>query len=89
MRMSATSSAALGDDTAEVLWRDSDRVFCKLRREGVEGDQYAFVPVVSDDNRSTIESIRGLSHEYDLKDRLDSAWALKPVELATERCLPS
>jgi PAS domain S-box-containing protein len=83
MNPSATLSVALESDGAHVLWRESDRVFCRLRRDGAEGNDYAYIPILSDDERSTIECIKRLTHEYELRDLLDPAWALRPMDLMT------
>jgi PAS domain S-box-containing protein len=84
------ASACQGPDgeagSLEVLWEDPDRIFCKLRRDDVGSHRHAFIPVFhSDAEHPTPESINRLTHEYDLKDYLDSAWALRPVELVRER----
>jgi PAS domain S-box-containing protein len=68
----------------EVLWEDAERVFCRLWRDGDEGHRYAFTPVHSTAEHPTLESINRLTHEYELKDYLDCAWAVRPVELVRE-----
>jgi len=82
-----TASALLGagweDDSLEVLWRDADRAFCRLWRNDAE--THAFIPIPSGTEHPTLESINRLTHENDLKDHLDDAWALRPVELVRER----
>ena len=67
-----------------MLWEDTERVFCRLWRDDAEGDRYAFIPVLPDGEHPTLESINRLAHEYELKDYLDGAWALRPVELVRE-----
>src|SRR4030095_1950476 len=52
--------------------------------DGAGGDRHAFMPVMSGDRHSTQESIDRLAHEYELKDCLDAAWALRPAELVRE-----
>jgi hypothetical protein len=66
------------------LWQDRDRVFCRLKCDGAEGNRHTFV-LTSDPEHPTLESIQRLTHEYELRDYLDPAWALKPVELIRER----
>ena len=82
-----TASALLGagweDDSLEVLWRDADRAFCRLWRNDAE--THAFIPIPSGAEHPTLESINRLTHENELKDYLDDAWALRPVELVRER----
>ena len=81
MKASASFGAGWDSDFLEVLWQDAERVFCRPRRDDGEGERYAFVPVLSGAEHPTLESIDRLVHEYQLKDVLDRAWALRPVEL--------
>jgi len=69
----------------EVLWKDGDRVFCKGRHEGTDGDWRAILTVVPAAGQSTPGSLNRLIHEYDLKDELDEAWAVRPLALVRER----
>ena len=65
-------------DSLEVLWEDAERVFCRLRRKGAEGDRYAFMATPSGASDPMLQGTRRLTHEYELKDHLDAAWALRP-----------
>jgi hypothetical protein len=85
MDPSASLGAAGDHNSLKVLWEDSERVFCKLWRDDAEGDRHAFTPVLSGAEHPTLESVNRLAHEYELKDYLDGAWALRPVELVRER----
>ena len=81
-------SAPLGgweNDSLEVLWEDTERIFCKLSQKEAEGPRYAFVPVLAGAAHPTLESINRLTHEYQLRDHLDAAWSLRPVELVRDR----
>jgi hypothetical protein len=69
----------------EVLWEDGERVFCRTWRDDVDGTRREFMAVVSAVEHPTLESINRLTHEYGLKDHLDSAWAVRPVDLVRER----
>jgi len=73
------------NDSVEVLWRDSGRAFCKLRRNDAKGEKHAFIPITADAERPTLESINRLTHEHGLKNYLEGAWALRPLELVRER----
>ena len=84
MTTSASFSANRGNDVLEVLWEDTERAFCKLRRDDAEGYRHAFIPILSGADHPTLESINRLTHEYELKDYLDTAWALRPVELVRD-----
>ncbi|HVQ12534.1 MAG TPA: serine/threonine-protein kinase PknK, partial [Vicinamibacterales bacterium] len=85
MKAAALFGAGWENDSLEVLWRDAGRAFCRLWRDGVEGERHAFIPVPSDADHPTLESINRLAHEYELRDSVDGAWALRPVELVRER----
>ena len=85
MKASASFGAGWEDDSLEVLWQDPGRAFCRLRRDDAEGDKHAFIPVLSGAEHPTLDSINRLTHENELKDYLDAAWALRPVELVRER----
>lgn len=71
--------SSVGGGGAEVLWEDSDRIFCRLEGDSHTGATYAFI--ASDAHHPAPESLTRLIHEFDLRDYLDPAWALRPVEL--------
>jgi PAS domain S-box-containing protein len=85
MNASTLFGAGGENNSLEVLWEDAERVFCRLWRDDAEGDTHAFTPVLSGAEHPTLESINRLTHEYELKDYLDVAWALRPVELVRDR----
>ena len=84
MKASVLFGAGWEDDSLEVLWRDADRAFCRLRRDDAEA-RHAFIPIHSGAEHPTLESVNRLTHEYELRGYLDGAWALRPVELVRER----
>jgi PAS domain S-box-containing protein len=66
----------------EVLWQDRERVVCRRWREGADGDRQPVLVVhpaehPAPDNR--------LKDEYGLREELDDAWAVRPLELVRER----
>lgn len=83
MNASAASDASDRNDSIEVLWQDAERTFCRLLCKDAEDRRHAFLPML-DAEHPTLESINRLAHEYELKDHLDGAWALRPVELVRE-----
>jgi len=85
MKASVLFGAGWEDDSLEVLWQDAGRVFCSLRRDDAEGETHAFIPITSAAEHPTLESASRLTHEYELQRYLDSAWALRPLELVRER----
>ncbi|MBX4995003.1 PAS domain S-box-containing protein [Rhizobium binae] len=68
----------------EVLWEDGDRVFHRQRRLGADGKWNPVLVVLSALEYPTPSSLGRLDHEYGLKDELDSAWAVRPLELVRE-----
>ncbi|MGH8139279.1 MAG: trifunctional serine/threonine-protein kinase/ATP-binding protein/sensor histidine kinase [Steroidobacteraceae bacterium] len=84
MNASVLLGASREGDLLEVLWEDAERVFCRLSRNDAEGHRHAFIPAVVGAEHPTLESINRLAHEYELKDYLDGAWALRPLEFFRE-----
>ena len=68
----------------EVLWEDGDRVFHRERRPGADGKWNPVLVVLPAIEHPTPSSLERLDHEYELKDELDSAWAVRPLELVRE-----
>ena len=85
MKASVLFGAGWENDSVEVLWRDTGRVFCRFWRNDSEGEKHAFVPIPAGVERPTLESVNRLTREHELKSYLDSAWALRPLELVHER----
>jgi hypothetical protein len=85
MKASVLLGAGWEDDSLEVLWRDADRAFCRLRLDVADGGRHAFIPIHSGAEHPTLGSLNRLTHEYDLRECLDRTWALQPVELVRKR----
>ncbi|MBV9532572.1 MAG: serine/threonine protein kinase, partial [Bradyrhizobium sp.] len=69
---------------AHVLWKDDERVVRRGWRLGCDGKRCAalfVVPAAEHPSRSSLDRFR---HEYELKEELDGAWAVRPLELAHE-----
>jgi PAS domain S-box-containing protein len=69
----------------QVLWEDGERVYCRGWRDGSDGDRKAVLAVLPAEEHPTAGNLHRLSHEYGLKDDLDGAWAVRPLELVRER----
>ena len=85
MKSPSTSGAVTGKSTFEVLWEDSERVFCRMLSEGADGDRYAFMAAPFAADHPLPENINRLKHEYELKNHIDGTWAVRPLELIRER----
>jgi serine/threonine protein kinase len=70
-------------DGSQVLWEDGERVFRRDWRPDDNGKHAVlFVqPAAEHPSRSILDR---LTHEYELKDELDSAWAVRPLELVRD-----
>jgi PAS domain S-box-containing protein len=73
-----------GDSNLQVLWEDGERAFCRgeSRADGHQTSVLVVRPTAEHPIPATLER---LAHEYGLKDLLDGAWAVRPLELARER----
>jgi hypothetical protein len=71
------------DEEPILLQRDS--VFSDYGGMTLRGDKHAFIPIPAAVEHPTLESVNRLTHEHELKSYLDSAWALRPLELVRER----
>jgi PAS domain S-box-containing protein len=75
---------AYADAGSEVLWEDGERAFRRGWRLDDEGKRRAVLlvaPAVDHPSRSCLDR---LTHEYELKDELDRAWALRPLDLVRD-----
>ena len=73
------------DGDPQVLWEDGERVFCRGWRLGADGSRRAVLIVLPAAEHPSPASLDRLAHEYGLKDELDGAWAVRPLELVRER----
>jgi PAS domain S-box-containing protein len=73
-----------GDRNFRFLWEDGDRIFCRGHRRSANGDQNTVLVVLPATEHPTPGSLDRLDHEYALKDELDEAWAVRPLELVRE-----
>src|SRR6266446_466220 len=83
--MNPTSRFGVGRDSdLQVLWQDGERVFCR-GESGVDGDRAAVLAVLPAAEHPTPATLDRLAREYGLKDELDGAWAVRPLELIRDR----
>ncbi|WP_094781160.1 AAA family ATPase [Paraburkholderia ribeironis] len=67
--------------SAQVLWEDGERTLCRVR-SGVGSDSVLIARTADEHPPSAV--LDRLAHEFALKDHLDSAWAVRPMELVRE-----
>src|ERR1700736_2404684 len=83
--MNPTSRFGVGRDSdLQVLWEDGERVFCRVENhaDGYGAAVLAVLPAAENPTPATLDR---LAREYGLKDDLDGAWAVRPLELVRER----
>src|SRR5712664_1453894 len=68
----------------QVLWEDGERVFCRGESRA-DGDRAAVLAVLPAAEHPTPATLDRLAREYGLKDELDGAWAVRPLELIRDR----
>src|ERR1700726_1439196 len=73
-----------GDRSLRVLWEDGERVFCRAESHA-DGYRAAVLVVLPAAEHPTPATLARLACEYGLKDELDGAWAVRPLELVRER----
>jgi PAS domain S-box-containing protein len=82
---SSSRSSAEGDGDFEVLWEDSDRVFSRKWCQGADGERTVVLAVLPASEHPSPATLDRLAHEYGLRDELDGAWAVRPLDLVHER----
>src|SRR5260370_37406116 len=77
-----------GISSLEPAWEDGDRIFYRGLRDGVKGQQAILVVFPSTDP-PTVDNLKRLTHEFDLRDELaDDSWAAQPLALFREHGQP-
>jgi PAS domain S-box-containing protein len=72
-------------DGLRILWEDGERVFCRGRRLGIDGNHRAVLAVLPAVEHPSPASLNRFTHEYALRDELDGTWAARPLELRSEQ----
>src|SRR5215831_6722566 len=73
------------DGGLQVLWQDGERLFCRGWRLGGDGKGSTVLAALPAAEYPPPASLDRFVHEYSLKDDLDGAWAVRPLELVYER----
>jgi hypothetical protein len=64
-----------------MLWQDGERVLSRVWRTDAEGGPDVVLTVTFATDQPTLASLERLAHEYSLRNELDAAWAVRPLEL--------
>ncbi|WP_217469091.1 hypothetical protein, partial [Paraburkholderia ultramafica] len=67
----------------QIVWEDGERVFCRGQRPGYGSANNVLIVRAATDHPLPA-SLDRLAHEFALKDELDGAWAVRPLELLRE-----
>src|SRR5215471_12687287 len=79
-----TLIGAYSDSSSQVSWEDGERVFRRSSRLDDTGSQRAVLLVMPAANQPSRSSLDHLAHEYELRDELDRAWAVRPLDLVRD-----
>jgi PAS domain S-box-containing protein len=79
--MQQSLNVAYPDGSSEVLWEDGERVFSRGWRLDDNGNRLAVLLVAPAADHPSRSRLDRLTHEYELKDELDGAWAARPLAL--------
>ncbi|MDI4237528.1 AAA family ATPase [Bradyrhizobium sp. Arg237L] len=74
-------NVAYSDGSSQVLWEDGERVFSRGWRLDDNGNRLAVLLVAPAADHPSRTRLDRLTHEYELKDELDGAWAARPLAL--------
>src|SRR5262247_1204743 len=76
-------NSTYSDGGSQVLWEDGERVFRRGWRLDDNGKRAVLLvmPAADHPSRSNLDR---LTHEYELKDELDRAWAVRPLDLVRD-----
>jgi PAS domain S-box-containing protein len=75
---------AHSDGSSQILWEDGERIFRRDWRADDNGKRRAVLIVLPAADHPSRTSLDRLTHEYELKDELDTAWAVRPLELVRD-----
>jgi serine/threonine protein kinase len=77
--------SANGIDGLEILSEDGGLVFGRGWRDGAGGGREDVLIVFTASEQPAAPALDRITHEYSFKDELDSAWAVRPLELVRDR----
>ena len=67
------------ENTIQILWEDGERVFRRGRCEGIGGGNVLILQATTEHPSPAV--LDRFAHEFELKDELDGAWAVRPLAL--------
>src|SRR5215468_8301297 len=79
-----SQNVAYSDGGSQVLWEDGQRTFRRGWRLDDEGKRRAVLLVAPATDHPSRSNLDRFTHEYKLKDELDRAWAVRPLDLVRD-----
>ena len=73
-----------GSDGPRVLWESDERVFCAAWWSEADDQKKQALAVLPASGHLTSSAPGRFTREFELKDELESAWALRPLEFVRE-----
>src|SRR5215472_16322824 len=73
------------DTCREILREDGEYIVFRTSQRAADEGRHAVLLVVPVGEHPTPDSLNHLTHQYELKDDLDDAWAARPLDLVRER----
>ncbi|RZN25589.1 AAA family ATPase [Bradyrhizobium sp. Leo121] len=77
-------NVAYSDGSSQALWEDGERVFSRGWRLDDNGNRVSVLLVAPAADHPSRARLDRLTHEYELKDELDGAWAVQPLALTRD-----
>jgi hypothetical protein len=74
-----------GDALLQPAWEDGERAFFRATREYTDGIHRPVLAVLANDGAPAPASLDRFRHEFGLRDELDGAWAVRPIELVRDQ----
>src|SRR6202012_4852564 len=70
-----------GEGDLHVLWEDPERVLCRRSCRDADGSDRTVLAVLPATEHPSAATLDRLAHEYGLRDDLQAAGAVRPLEL--------
>ncbi|MGV7214667.1 AAA family ATPase [Bradyrhizobium sp. UFLA05-112] len=74
-------NSAYPDGSSQILWEDGERIFSRGWRLDDAGQRSAVLFIAPAADPPSRSSLDRLAHEFELRDQLDRAWAVRPMDL--------